>query len=180
MSGNISKSAGRIDTIPRHKQGDACVTPACLTPLPALQACVVIVIVLTIGNVSAADDRAKLTAEFEKSIQPLIVRSCGKCHGKQPKDNDLDLTSFSSGQAILARPKMLSNVAERVRGGDMPPKDAPQPSAAERAQLLSWITAALDAEAAEQALAHASAIVYGTAALIWLYLARQGVAKRRP
>ncbi len=34
--------------------------------------------------------------------------------------------------------------------------------------------------ATEQALAHASAIVYGTAAIIWLYLARQGVAKRRP
>ena len=151
MSDNISKSAGRIDTIPRHKQGDACVTPACLTPLPALQACVVIVIVLTIGNVSAADDRAKLTAEFEKSIQPLIVRSCGKCHGKTPTDNDLDLTSFGSAQAILARPKTLSNVAERVRGGDMPPKEAPQPSQAERKQLLNWITAALDAEAAARA-----------------------------
>ena len=96
-----------------------------------------------------ADEPAPMTISesFEKQIQPLLVRSCGKCHGKKPKDNDLDLTSFSSAQAILARPKMLSNVAERVRGGDMPPKDAPQPDQGEREQLLGWITAALDAEA---------------------------------
>ena len=88
---------------------------------------------------------------FEIQVQPLLVRSCGKCHGKTPRDNDLDLTSFDSAQAMLARPKMLSNVAERVRGGDMPPKDAPQLDQAEREQLLGWITAALDAEAAARA-----------------------------
>ena len=99
-----------------------------------------------------AGERASVTISelFEKQIQPLLVRSCGKCHGKTPKDNDLDLTSFGSARAILVRPKMLSNVAERVRGGDMPPKDAPQPTQAERKQLLGWITAALDAEAAER------------------------------
>jgi hypothetical protein len=88
---------------------------------------------------------------FEKKIQPLLVGFCGKCHGKTPKDNDLDLTSFGSAPAILARPRVLSNVAERVRGGDMPPKDAPQLDQAEREQLLGWITAALDAEAAARA-----------------------------
>jgi len=46
---------------------------------------------------------------------------------------------------------VLSNAAERVRGGDMPPKDAPQLDQAEREQLLGWITAALDAEAAARA-----------------------------
>ena len=100
-----------------------------------------------------ADEPAPMTISesFEKQIQPLLVRSCGKCHGKKPTDNDLDLTSFGSARTILARPKMLSNVAERVRGGDMPPKDAPQPDQAERERLLGWITAALDAEAAARA-----------------------------
>jgi len=104
-----------------------------------------------------ADGPAPLTIStesrelFEKKIQPLLVRSCGKCHGKTPRDNDLDLTSFGSAQAILARPKTLSNIAERVRGGDMPPRDAPQLDQAERELLLGWITAALDAEAAARA-----------------------------
>ena len=100
---------------------------------------------------ASADGSDDLAQTYATQIQPLLVRSCGTCHGKTPKDNDLDLTSFGSAQAILARPKMLSDVAERVRGGDMPPDDAPQPNQAERQQLLAWITAALDAEAAARA-----------------------------
>ena len=91
------------------------------------------------------------TEAFEKEIQPLLVRLCGKCHGKMPKDNDLDLTSFSSTGAIAARSRILSSVAERVHQGDMPPVEEPQPDQAERARLLRWITAALDAEADSRA-----------------------------
>ena len=88
---------------------------------------------------------------FEKQIQPLLVKTCGKCHGKKPKNNDLDLVSFGTAKAILAKPKVLADVAERLSAGDMPPKDAPQPSEAERKQLLDWIKAALDSEAAARA-----------------------------
>lgn len=102
-----------------------------------------------------ADEPAPITNaiqdEFEKQIQPLLVISCGKCHGKTPKDNDLDLTSFGSAKAILARPKMLSHVAERVREGDMPPKNAPRLDPTKRKQLLGWIAAAMEAEAAARA-----------------------------
>ena len=104
---------------------------------------------LTVAEANGADDLAQA---FAKQIQPLLVKTCGDCHGKEPKDNDLDLTSFGSAQAILAKPKVLGDVAERVRLGDMPPKDAPQPTEAEREQLLGWITAALDAEAAARGL----------------------------
>ena len=88
---------------------------------------------------------------FEKQIQPLLVKTCGKCHGKKPRNNDLDLVNFGTAKAILAKPKVLADVAERLSAGDMPPKGAPQPSEAERKQLLDWIKAALDAEAATRA-----------------------------
>lgn len=111
---------------------------------------VLIIAFLTLAAVPAigAEDLAQT---YTTQIQPLLVRSCGKCHGRTPSNNDLDLTSFGSAQAMLDRPKMLSNVAERVRDGDMPPKEAPQPTPAEQEQLLGWITAALDAEAAARA-----------------------------
>jgi mono/diheme cytochrome c family protein len=105
----------------------------------------------------AADEPAPKTISaessklFEKQIQPLLVKTCGKCHGKEPKNNDLDLVSFGTAKAILAKPKVLADVAERLSAGDMPPKDAPQPSEAERKQLLDWIKAALDSEAAARA-----------------------------
>jgi hypothetical protein len=105
-------------------------------------------LVLFAASARGADDLAQ---SFATQIQPLLVKTCGDCHGKEPTDNELDLTSFGSAQAILARPKVLGDVADRLRLGDMPPKDAPQPSEAEREQLLGWITAALDAEAAARA-----------------------------
>ena len=103
---------------------------------------------LTTPPAVGADDLAET---YATQIHPLLVSSCGKCHGTVPTDNDLDLTSFASAQAILAKPKLLGDVADRLRLGDMPPKDAPQPSQAQREQLLGWITAALDAEATARA-----------------------------
>ncbi|MFM2094496.1 MAG: hypothetical protein RIS70_1620, partial [Planctomycetota bacterium] len=112
---------------------------------------------LGVGASLNADEPTSVTisaesrALFEKQIQPLLVKACGNCHGKKPKDNDLDLTAFGTAEAMLAKPKVLSDVAERLRLGDMPPKEAPQPTSAQREQLLDWITAALDAEAASRA-----------------------------
>ncbi|MDA0591531.1 MAG: DUF1592 domain-containing protein [Planctomycetota bacterium] len=100
---------------------------------------------------ASADGADDLAQTYATQIQPLLVKTCGKCHGKMPTDNDLNLTGFDSAKAIIARPRMLSDVSDRVRSGDMPPKEAPQPTQAEREQLLGWITAALDAEAAARA-----------------------------
>ncbi|MEY4567273.1 MAG: hypothetical protein RLY14_2243 [Planctomycetota bacterium] len=105
---------------------------------------------LLLGTVSARGED-ELSKSFATQVQPLMVKVCGECHGKDPKDNDLDLTRFDSASSILAKPKVLGDVAERLRLGDMPPEEAPQPSAAEREQLLGWINAALDVEAAARA-----------------------------
>ncbi|MFM7056676.1 MAG: DUF1592 domain-containing protein [Planctomycetota bacterium] len=113
-------------------------------PIPVLFAC----LLLPGSPAHGADDLAQT---FTSAIQPLLLKTCGDCHGAQPVDNDLNITSFDSAQAFLAKPKILELVAERVRLGDMPPQDAPQPTPAERDHLLAWITSALDAEAAARA-----------------------------
>ncbi len=134
---------GLAEVAVRRESPDAArrIRTACAVPLIACLA-------LAAVSADGADDLAQ---SFAKQIQPLLVKTCGDCHGKKPKDNDLDLTSFGSAQAIIAKPKVLSDVVERLRLGDMPPKEAPQPTQAEREQLLGWITAALDAEAAARA-----------------------------
>ena len=112
--------------------------------IPSLVVC----LTLSAAAADGAADRAKAYAE---RIHPLLVKTCGKCHGKEPKDNDLDITSLATAKAIFAQPKVLAEIAERLNEGDMPPKKAPQPSQAEREQLLGWVAAALDAEAAARA-----------------------------
>ncbi|MEI6256074.1 MAG: DUF1592 domain-containing protein [Planctomycetota bacterium] len=105
---------------------------------------------LALSNAAAAGE-IDLASSYAEQIRPLVERTCGNCHGTAPKDNDLDLVGFATSEALVARPKVLGDVAARVRGGDMPPEDAPQLSQAEREQLLGWITATLDAEAAARA-----------------------------
>ncbi len=112
--------------------------------IPSLVVC----LALTAAAADGAADRAKAYAE---RIHPLLVKTCGKCHGKEPKDNELDLTSLVTAEALLAQPKVLEDIAERLNEGDMPPKKAAQPSLNERDQLLGWISAAVDATAAAHA-----------------------------
>ncbi len=109
-------------------------------------------IVLAVGVVAGtpafgAAPSADVREAYAREIHPLLVKTCGQCHGRTPKDNDLDLTAFTTAAAIVARPEVLEAVAGRLREGDMPPKEAPQPTAAEREQLLAWIAVPLDAEA---------------------------------
>ena len=111
--------------------------------IPAVVACVTLT--------AAADDAADRAKAYADRIHPLLVKTCGKCHGKEPEDNDLDLTSLGTAEALLAQPKVLEDIADRLNEGDMPPKKSPQPSLAERDQLLGWIGAAVD----EAAAAHA-------------------------
>ncbi len=112
--------------------------------IPSLVVC----LTLSAAAADGAADRAKAYAE---RIHPLLVKTCGKCHGKEPKDNDLDITSLATAKTIFAQPKVLAAIAERLNEGDMPPKKAPQPSQVEREQLMGWVAAALDAEAASRA-----------------------------
>ena len=105
-------------------------------------------LLLNAAVASGSDDLAKSYAE---RIHPLMVKTCGNCHATEPKDNDLKLTGFTTAADVLAKPAVLEHVAERLHIGDMPPREAPQPSEDEREQLLGWFTAALDAEAAARA-----------------------------
>jgi cytochrome c553 len=109
-----------------------------------------LVVCLTL-SAAAADGAGDLAQAYAGRVHPLLVKTCGKCHGKEPKDNDLDITSLATAKAIFAQPKVLAEIAERLNEKDMPPKKAPQPSQAEREQLLGWVAAALDAEAASRA-----------------------------
>jgi len=119
--------------------------------MPPARAWIVAVLCVAAGPPSLAATDAELVQAYDERIVPLMHRTCGACHGEAPKDNELVLTRFRSAEAFLAEPAVLEHVLERVRTGDMPPREAPQPTETEREQMVSWFLAALDAEAAERA-----------------------------
>ncbi len=99
----------------------------------------------------AVESDAQLSKSYDERIHPLFVKTCGKCHGETPKDNDLDLAGLTTAGSFFAKPAVLADVAGRLLDGDMPPRKAAQPTQAEREALLHWVQSALDFTASAKA-----------------------------
>src|SRR5262249_32737700 len=81
---------------------------------------------------------------FEGSLRPLLNEYCLKCHSTEKHKVDLDLERFSSVTEVKKHPKVWQAMAEQLANNEMPPKEKPQPTAAQREQLLTWANAVLD------------------------------------
>jgi hypothetical protein len=92
-----------------------------------------------------------LDRDFAKEIKPLVKQYCLGCHSTEKQKGDLDLERFKTIQDLIKTPKPWEQVVEQLSLGEMPPKEKPQPTAAERERLLSWVHRALDAAAQARA-----------------------------
>src|ERR1043166_4405880 len=90
-------------------------------------------------------------ADYESEIQPLFKEFCYGCHSTEKHKGDLDLERFKSMSEVMKHPKVWQGVVEQLSLGEMPPKEKPQPTPAQRARLLAWANGVLD----EIGLAHA-------------------------
>ena len=86
---------------------------------------------------------------FVTVVQPYVQKYCVVCHSRDDAKGELDLTRYSKSSDVIASFRRWNNVVEFIRNGEMPPKDAQQPSLQESADLVSTVQAILIAEAAE-------------------------------
>ncbi len=80
--------------------------------------------------------------QFEDQFRPLLARHCVECHrGDKPKGN-LRLDNITLNFADAATRKHWSAVVERLRAGEMPPKDyeKPRPPEKEVQALTDWLS----------------------------------------
>ena len=119
--------------------------------LLALRATVLVLLACAAVPSPAVEIDAQLSKSYSGQIHPLFVKTCGKCHGETPKDNDLNLAGLTTAESIFAKPAVLADVAGRLLDGDMPPRKATQPTQAEREALLNWVQSALDFTASAKA-----------------------------
>src|SRR5438093_11562612 len=89
---------------------------------------------LATGRAAAAEPAsfASLSTEYERDIRPLAKQFCLDCHSTAKQTGDLDLERFSTLDAVRRSTKTWLKVAEMLDNGEMPPKKARQPSAAQR------------------------------------------------
>jgi hypothetical protein len=76
---------------------------------------------------------------------PLAERFCTDCHGGSSLEAHLDLKRLSGEPDFATQFRTWEKVIERLKDGRMPPPDAPQPTAAERKELVEAITRDLNA-----------------------------------
>lgn len=102
----------------------------------------------SIANTDAADvTPAAFDQPFAKDIAPVLQRYCHECHNPKRMEAEIDLTPFTSPAEMRKHPQVWQKVGEMLDTAQMPPKDAKQPSDAERKLLHQWVRAFLTLEA---------------------------------
>ncbi len=92
-----------------------------------------------------------LKRDFSGPVRATLTQYCLDCHSTEKQKGDLDLERFTSLDAVMKQPKVWQHVVEQIALGEMPPKDKPQMTVAEREKLLKWVNNALDKAALARA-----------------------------
>ncbi len=77
--------------------------------------------------------------------RPLVSQFCVDCHGADSPAAHLNLEQLTSQPEFATQFRTWEKVIERLKDGRMPPADAPQPTAADRKQLIEAIAGDLNA-----------------------------------
>lgn len=92
--------------------------------------------------VRAAEPKAEQKleqAEFREQIAPFFVKHCSKCHTGDEPMGELKLDEFLARADLVADRETWEKASKKLHSREMPPEEEPQPAAAERDKVLSWI-----------------------------------------
>lgn len=109
--------------------------------LAFLAACAALVV---LPRSSAADD-------VSDRIRPFTKKYCDRCHNDKEARGELDLTVYATARDVTADFRQWNHIVEFIRGGEMPPENAPQPSLEEREAVVETIEKILLTEARKHA-----------------------------
>jgi hypothetical protein len=96
---------------------------------------------------ASAEAFGELSKTYARDAFPLVKKFCVDCHSTEMKEGEFDLERFGSLEPVRRDPAAWQRVAEMLDNGEMPPKDADQPTADERKTLRAWVGKYIDAEA---------------------------------
>ena len=110
--------------------------------------CIVLILLVGLGGQAViADDRVKVE-RFETSVRPVLFDRCVKCHGPVKQRGGLRLDSREamlkggeSGAAIIPGKADESLLLEKIELREMPPKEEPRLTAAQVAEIRTWLDA---------------------------------------
>ena len=79
---------------------------------------------------------AEAAEPFRDTVLPFVKSYCIECHNQKTTEGELDLTRYSSAEAVAKDYRKWEHVVTFVTKEEMPPPDAKQPTPAERTAVL--------------------------------------------
>lgn len=104
----------------------------------------------SLGRAAEPDWKA-FGQKYDADVKPLVAKLCRECHSAELAEAEIDLTAFQTFDLVRTKPEVWVKVAEMLDSGQMPPKDSPQPTEAERTRLREWTRSFLKSEARTRA-----------------------------
>ncbi len=106
-------------------------------------------VAILFASMAASQDTEAVDQQkaYTSDIRPLLERYCYECHAADTTEAEIDFAAFASVADVRRRTKVWQKVDEMLGSGQMPPKDAEQPTDAERVRLAKWVHDFLTAEA---------------------------------
>lgn len=123
--------------------------PHHLIVLPQIAAAIVFCAVPAVAQLDNASD---LESRFQADVQPFLKDYCLDCHGTELQEARLNLSGFPTVKSVTEGHQIWETVLDRLVAGEMPPADlTPQPTARQRASIISWIRDVREFEATRNA-----------------------------
>ena len=97
---------------------------------------------------ACAVDEARASADefaeaFNKHVQPFFAQHCLRCHNVDEMTSGIRVDHLTSAMEDKHL-RLWGGIRHQIERKAMPPNDEPQPSDAERQQIIDWITRGLD------------------------------------
>ena len=98
---------------------------------------------------SGAGPKADAVSYIEK-VRPFLMQYCSECHNEAKANDEYEVTSYAAlmrrgrhGAFVVPGKPDASRLSEVLQGmsKSMPPKESPQPTAEETANIVAWIEA---------------------------------------
>ena len=76
---------------------------------------------------------------FVRDVRPLLQTRCGKCHGAETHERDINFSAIGDDKAAARQRKLWRKSVAQIEAGEMPPADETPLTNEERERLLGWM-----------------------------------------
>lgn len=83
--------------------------------------------------------RADEAVNFDGFVRPFLAQHCQECHGEDAQEGNLRLDDLAPAFSERRPAEHWATVLRKLRTGEMPPKDEPQPELQDVESVSDWI-----------------------------------------